>query len=298
MKFIKKNCPLCEKKTNTKNIYSKNLPKDLKDADYSGRKVPDNFHYKMIRCLDCGLLFAEEIYDTETITNLYEDSNFDYSDELKGLEKTYTSLFKFINDNNINKNKFLDIGCANGFLIKKAKEFGFDEVYGSEISLKAINAAHNSIKNNILQGPFDGKNYEQNSFDVIFFAMIIEHFENPNNFLKDVYKILKPGGLLIGIAHDEKHILAKILKNKHPIINDEHVIVFDKSTLTKIMIKNKFSVVKIENLKNYYSLQYWFRMMPIFDFFKNICLFIFKLCKLEKKLIGLKAGNIYIICKK
>ena len=105
MKFIKNICLLCEKKTDTKDIYPKNLPKDINEVDYSGRKIPDNFHYKMVRCLECGLLFAEDIYDNATVTKLYLDSDFDYFSELTGLEKTYSSLFKFIDINKIKKTK-------------------------------------------------------------------------------------------------------------------------------------------------------------------------------------------------
>jgi len=298
MKFVKTECLVCSTKTDTVEVYPQNLPKNISEVNYSGRKIPDNFHYRMIRCLSCGLLFADEIYDSDTITQLYENSSFDYTNELKGLEKTYSSLFKYINKYDIEKNKFLDVGCANGFLVKKAKDFGFKHVYGSEISFNAINASDDSIKKNILQGPFDPKNYKKNSFDVVFFAMIIEHFENPNKFLNDVYKILKPGGLLIGITHDEKHFLSKILKNKHPIINDEHIAVFDKNTLKKIMKKNLFKVLNTENLKNYYSISYWLQLLPIAYFIKKICIYFSKFCNLDKKLIGLKAGNIYIICKK
>ena len=67
MKFIKNNCLLCEKKTQIKDVYPRNLPKNIDQVDYSGRKIPDNFHYKMVRCLECGLLFANEMYDNETI---------------------------------------------------------------------------------------------------------------------------------------------------------------------------------------------------------------------------------------
>ena len=96
MKFIKNNCLLCEEKTEVKHVYSQNLPKKIVDVDYSGRKKPDNFHYEMVRCLRCGLLFASEIYDNQTITDLYKDSEFEYFQELDGLVKTYSSLFKYI----------------------------------------------------------------------------------------------------------------------------------------------------------------------------------------------------------
>ena len=298
MKFIKNKCPVCENDTKKKLVYKKNLPSDIKKVDYSGRKTPDNYHYQMVRCLDCNLLLADEIYDNETIISLYKRSNFDYFGELDGLKKTYSNLFNYICKFNIKKGSFLDVGCANGFLLEKAKEFGFINISGSEISLKAIDSAEGSIKKFIHQGPFKANIFDKESFDVIFFAMIIEHFQDPNTFLKDAYKILKPGGMLIGITHDENHILARILKNKHPIINDEHISVFDKNTLEKIMKKHYFKVLKVGNLRNYYSIEYWFKMMPFINVIRNIILKVLIICKINKKLLGLKAGNIYIICKK
>ena len=39
----------------------------------------------MVRCLECNLLLADEIYDNETIISLYKESNFDYSNEYKAI---------------------------------------------------------------------------------------------------------------------------------------------------------------------------------------------------------------------
>lgn len=60
----------------------------------------------MLRCLSCGLLYASEIYDKKTIVNLYKESKFNYSNELKGLKKTYTYCIKNVLDENINKENF------------------------------------------------------------------------------------------------------------------------------------------------------------------------------------------------
>ena len=39
-------------------------------------------------------------------------------------------------------------------------------------------------------------------------------------------------------------------------------------------------------------------MMPFINVIRNIILKILIKCKINKKLLGLKAGNIYIICNK
>ena len=65
-------------------------------------------------------------------------------------------------------------------------------------------------------------------YDLVFIAMIIEHVVDSTKFLKDIYDVLKPGGIIICICHNERHIFIKNIKAKHPIINDEHVAVFNK----------------------------------------------------------------------
>ena len=134
-------------------------------------------------------------------------------------------------------------------------------------------------------------------YDLVFIAMIIEHVVDSNKFLESIYKVLKPGGIVICVCHNERHFLAKILKEKHPIINDEHVAVFNDKALNLIFKKNKFLDIKVRNLKNYYSLSYWLKMMPIPIIIKNLLnktiMLIFK-----KLIIGFKAGNQYLIAKK
>ena len=119
---------------------------------------------------------------------------------------------------------------------------------------------------------------------------------SPKSTLKR-YNILKPGGIVICICHNERHFLAKILKEKHPIINDEHVAVFNEKALNLIFKKNKFLDIQVNNLKNYYSLSYWLKMTPLPPIIKNALnktLMFF----LKDVILGFKAGNQYLIAKK
>ena len=134
-------------------------------------------------------------------------------------------------------------------------------------------------------------------YDVVFIAMIIEHVVDANKFLNSIYKILKPGGIIICICHNERHLLSKILKDKHPIINDEHVAVFNKKALKIIFEKNNFAEIQIKNLKNFYSIKYWFKMLKISSFIEKV--FKNKIFKYLMTLnVGFKAGNLYLIAKK
>ena len=296
--MIKKSCPICETRDYSKTIYLEKLPKNPEDANFAGRKDPDGYHYKMLRCAKCSLLYASEIYEEDHSNKLYNESTFEYSDELKGLTKSYSKILQkgltFLDNN---KDNFLEIGCGNGFMLEEAIKMGFKNVKGIEPSKEAISFAREDIKNNIHHGIFDSSQIKEKLYDVVFIAMIIEHVVDANSFLDNIYKTLKPGGVIICICHNERHFLAKILKSRHPIINDEHAAVFNKEALRLIFKKNKYENIKVENLKNFYSINYWIKMIPKSVLIKKISnnsFFSF----LGKVIIGLKAGNLYLIAKK
>ena len=296
--MIIKNCPICNTREFSERIYEKKLPVDFNKINFAGRKNPDGYHYEMLRCSRCSLLYASEIYNVEETNKLYQESTFDYVNEINGLTKSYSNVLKEslkILENN--KDNFLEIGCGNGFMLEEALRVGFKNVKGIEPSIDSICNASNDIKKNIYNEVFDVNKIEKNHYDVVFIAMIIEHVADAKVFLNDIYKIIKPGGLIVCVCHDERHFLAKILKDKHPIINDEHTAVFNKKALHMIVNMNNYKNIRINNLKNFYSISYWLMMMPMPLVFKRFLNNNFS--KILKKIIfGLKAGNLYLIAKK
>lgn len=292
--MINKNCPICNTNKYSKVIYKSNLENNLHNINYSGRKKPDGLHYEMLRCKKCTLLYASQIYKNNITEKLYIESDFSYQSEINGLKKTYGNCLFEAEKLVSNKQNFIEIGCGNGFVLELAKESGWRNIMGVEPSLKSIENANPIIKNNIKNGIFDVDDYQKNFFDMVFVAMLIEHVPDINKFLNDIYKILKPGGIFITICHNERHFLSKLLKNKHPIINDEHNYVFSPDTLKELYKINQFKNVQTKNLKNYYPIEYWLKMMPLkLDFINK-----YLLNNILKINIGIKAGNIYAIAIK
>ena len=295
--MIKKKCPICENDS-TNIIYNSNLPKTITESNYSGRKKPDYYHYEMVRCTDCEILYANSIYDEVSIERLYNDSDFTYSEEIPGLKLTYEYCLKKAQNFIAHKNSFIDIVCGNGFMLEVANDNGWENIVGIEPSLNAIKKANPKFKKMIINKVFNLSNLKKESFDLVFCAMILEHVSDINKFLEQIKWILKPGGIILAITHDEKHFLSKILKNKHPIINDEHAYVFSSNSLKKIFQKHNYEIKKISSLKNIYTVKYWLQMIPVFKLFVNYLTTILKHTKIFKSMIGLKAGNIFIIAQK
>ena len=96
-------------------------------------------------------------------------------------------------------NRLLDIGCGDGSLTLLLKEkAGAKEAFGIEISSEGMKAAQkkgiSSFKLNVDEEDFP---FEDEYFDAIFCGELIEHLFDPDRLLKEIYRVLTPGGFSI-----------------------------------------------------------------------------------------------------
>ena len=98
------------------------------------------------------------------------------------------------------KRKILDIGCCRGESLRRLKEHDKDlDLYGvdlrdektyNDIVFKTCNLESHPI-------PF-----KDNTFDFVYSKSVLEHVFNTENFIKEAYRVLKPGGIFIGLTPD------------------------------------------------------------------------------------------------
>lgn len=91
--------------------------------------------------------------------------------------------------------RFLDIGCSSGALLRSARHYGFD-AEGVEPAARAAEfAVTTGLK--VFQGYLHEARYPASSFDVAMLMEVIEHLPDPSALLKEVWRVLKPNGLLV-----------------------------------------------------------------------------------------------------
>ncbi len=106
--------------------------------------------------------------------------------------------------------KILDAGCGTGLLTKKLEKFG--AVCGIDISPEAVKFARKR-KLNIMQASVNKIPFKNNHFDLVVSMDVIYHKQvNDSKALKEFFRILKPGGILVArvpankwlhLKHDE-----------------------------------------------------------------------------------------------
>jgi dTDP-4-dehydrorhamnose reductase len=105
------------------------------------------------------------------------------------------NLDKFLNKES-NEVKILDFGCGSGYFVGELQKRGYKS-FGTDISEEAIKFGElKGIKNLSIQDSHK-LNYPDNNFDVVISMDVLEHLEDESWAIKEVERILKPGGEFI-----------------------------------------------------------------------------------------------------
>jgi len=140
----------------------------------------------------------------------------------------------------------LDVGCGSGIYLTKLHELGW-KTYGIDPHAGSIvEWAKEKLDLTIFAGELTEAHFPNNYFNIVTFFHTFEHLHEPLKILSEVYRILKPGGILIINVPNVGSLERSIFKN-HWIGWDppRHLFHFFPDTIKKILIKTKFSITKI-----------------------------------------------------
>lgn len=109
-------------------------------------------------------------------------------------------LVKFLSEykkSNLKKKiKLLDAGSGIGQYVYDAKRLGFDAV-GLDFSKEAVKKAK-ELGNKVVFGDMRKMPFKNGRFDIVLAGGSIEHFPETENAIREINRVLKNGGALIG----------------------------------------------------------------------------------------------------
>lgn len=243
--------------------------------------------YKLVRCKNCN--FAWDFFPSENLLAQYEKSYFQnqnpkggYANYYEGMrvnKKTFTDRLKIIENKIDGKKRFLDVGCALGDCLMTAKEEGWKEIFGVEVSKFAYKFAKDrglNVKNCTL----DKANFKNNYFDAIAYQDVIEHVKDPIFELKTSYKLLKKGGIIFLVTPDIGGFWHKLLKSLwYHYKPGEHIAYFSEKSLALLLKKAGFKDIQTRKTYHVLSLEYVLNRLKYYSpfIFENFLRFVRKI---------------------
>mgnify|MGYP001109812524 CR=1 FL=1 len=243
-----RNCPSCGK-----NDFTVLFESNMKDGDFregidTVYMLPGGKYGRHVRCRDCHLIYVNPIEDEGRINEGYSQrESIDASIIRRSRLSAAKSQLRLIRKHNRGTN-LLDTGCAEGFFLFNASKEGYT-TKGIELSQGAAAYAREEFGLDVEAGYFEESQFPENCFDVVTLWQVLEHVPCPHTILKEVHRILKPGGLVTVSTPDIGGIPARIFGRRWWNIRRVHINQFTTETLRSILENAGF--------KNVASTSYW-----------------------------------------
>lgn len=220
-------------------------------------EIPQSTLYE---CATCGLLHLDPCLSPEAMSKAYASNEsltalhsfhegyYDYGD-LKQKSQTladFNQALERLERLNRGKGRLLDVGAGNGFFMAAAKARGW-EVEGCDTSRQNVNLAREKFGLTVHQGTLATLELEKESYDVISFWDVIEHFPNPHAPLHRAKQLLKTGGFILAGVPNQRSLLnglalwsyrmsfGLIRKGIDQVYFLEHVAYYERATLQRLM---------------------------------------------------------------
>lgn len=298
-RLVRTHCPICGQAGSDREVYPANFdPAALDSAVFSARRTPDRLHYRMVRCVRCGLLRSDPILPLEELSRLYRASHFTYAREATFTGRTYASYLRRVLSDRPAPRSLMEVGCGSGFFLSEAVRMGIPEVSGVEPSQEAIDHASPELRPRIRCALYDEDTFEPESFDVICAFQVFDHVPDPAGMLRACFRHLRPGGLALFINHDSGALTNRLLGERSPIIDVEHTALYDRSTMRRILEVTGFTVPEVFAVKNTYPLGYWTRLAPLPSVVKGPILKLLERSRIGEVPVPMYAGNLGAIATK
>jgi SAM-dependent methyltransferase len=92
------------------------------------------------------------------------------------------------------KGRMLDVGCGDGWVLKLARELGWNEE-GVDFDRRAVDLVRRKGLR-VRHGRLADQCYPDDSFDLVLMSHVIEHVHDPLGTLREIRRVLRRGGTL------------------------------------------------------------------------------------------------------
>jgi ubiquinone/menaquinone biosynthesis C-methylase UbiE len=215
----------------------------------------------LVQCSYCGLIYQNPRPTEVEIGQHYPDEYEPYlnfgvkkSSWLQqksveyGLDKRANEVLKYVKTGNL-----LDIGCAVGDFLNHMRGKYHWQVCGVEVSEYAAELARKRYGLDVFTGTLEEAHYPDNTFDAVTMWDVLEHLHDPSAALKEIWRVLKPGGMLVLRIPNGDSLDARVFGNCWAGLDTpRHLYLYTKATLNQLFEKNGLNLLKTHSRQGSY----------------------------------------------
>ena len=137
--------------------------------------------------------------------------------------------------------RVLDVGCGRGMLLKRLADQGC-EVHGTELHEAAALGADPRINLHICPS-LEAAEFEDEKFDAIVIWHVLEHLPDPRKAVKEMQRILRPGGKLFVAVPNFGSVQARVFGHSWFHLDPpRHLFHFTASGLRQLLKDSGFAI--------------------------------------------------------
>ena len=260
-------------------------------SSFASRKEPEFMSHAMVRCRSCDLAYVDRPPSVASLAASYHQADYDSADEAEDAADAYARALQPVLGRLEGRGSALEIGTGTAAFLERLGKTGFADLVGVEPSSAAIAAAPAHRQAWIREGIFEEGDFAPDSFDLICCFMTLEHVQDPGALVASAYRLLKPGGVFVGVTHDRRAWLNRLLGRRSPIVDIEHMQLFSAESSRRLLAVNGYGAIGGGSFRNSYRPSYWLRLMPVPDRFKRGLTRLLRGSWLDRRRLPINVGN-------
>ena len=206
--------------------------------------------YPIARCGGCGLLRLHPPPDDATLAAAYAEG---YAPHIRtGISGRAKSWLERRSVRQLQHylappRRVLDVGCATGELLLAVREAGNAHIVGVEPGADAAATARQQGLD-VRVGTLEDAAFTDRSVDTIIASHTLEHVPEPVETLREMHRVLRPGGALILWLPNVESVEARVLGRRWIGYDPpRHLTTFGVSTLNHALTEAGFRMVEVRH---------------------------------------------------
>jgi 2-polyprenyl-3-methyl-5-hydroxy-6-metoxy-1,4-benzoquinol methylase len=209
----------------------------------------------IVRCKHFGLMYAnpQELVDCDRFQEDDFRKVFDAKAARLYFQKQQVQLpdnervLRVLNELFPQRGRLLEIGSYCGIFLDRIRRDGWNTT-GLEPERGVADYARAKYQHNIVDGILPNPALPDHGFDVVVLLHVIEHMPDPAENLRDIHRVLRPGGVLAVETPRFDSLMFKLLGRRERSLGNcnGHIYFFTVPTLRRLLEENGFEVFRVE----------------------------------------------------